>query len=248
MDRLLIYFAPALLFLLAWEGAVYGRPQAHFLFGSPMSVLKVSMAELPSQGIWIDIATTTLEALLGLGCGCTLGSLIGLVLWSNHRIAQIAKPYITIVGAIPIFAVAPMLIIWFGIGLLSKVFMASFAVFFVALSQAYDGASYSAQRYSQYAKSLGASHGQLILKIILPGAMHWVIAGAKISVGLALVGAFIGEFVSSEAGLGHYILTAGSLYDMPRVLFGIMLLSILALVMNGIIWLLERIRPQLFLS
>ena len=77
-------------------------------------------------------------------------------------------------------------------------------------------------------------------KIIIPGALRWVAAGFKISIGLALGGAFIGEFVSSQAGLGHYILTAGSLYDMPRVIFGVLLLSLLALSFTGVVWGVER--------
>ncbi len=81
---------------------------------------------------------------------------------------------------------------------------------------------------------------------VVSGALRWVAAGFKISIGLALVGAFIGEFVISEAGLGHYILTAGSLYEIPRVLFGVALLSLLALGLAWIVWLVERWRPYLF--
>lgn len=246
--KLLTHLLPAIVFIISWEALVHDKPHTRFLFGSPRAIFEVALAEMPTHSLWIDIGTTAIEAILGLICGSTIGSLLGLLLWSNERVAKIARPYITLIGSIPIFAVAPMLIIWFGIGLLSKVFMASFAVFFVALAQAYDGACYSAERYSHYGRSLGASHKDLIFKMIVPGALRWVIAGAKISVGLALVGAFIGEFVSSEAGLGHYILTAGSLYDMPRVLFGILLLSILALIMTGSIWILERVRPHLFMS
>ena len=139
-----------------------------------------------------------------------------------------------------------MLIIWFGTGLLSKVVMSAFAVFFVSLSQAYDGARHCAAQHTHYARSLGISNFRLLRKIIIPGALRWVTAGLRISIGLALVGAFIGEFVSSDAGLGHYILKAGSLYDMPRVIFGVILISISALTMTGLVGLIERYKPHFF--
>ena len=151
-----------------------------------------------------------------------------------------------VLGSIPIFAIAPMLIIWFGTGLLSKVVMSAFAVFFVSLAQAYDGAKYCSGQHSHYARSIGVSNFQMIKKIIMPGALRWVTAGLKLSIGLALIGAFIGEFVSSQAGLGHYIFKAGSLYDMPRVLFGVILISLIALLMTGTIWLVERWKPHFF--
>jgi NitT/TauT family transport system permease protein len=167
-------------------------------------------------------------------------------LWTNETVARIARPYIVIVGSIPIFAIAPMLIIWFGTDLLSKVVMSAFSVFFVALAQTYDGALFCAREYSQYAETLQAPRLRVVTKVIIPGALRWVAAGFKISIGLALVGAFIGEFVSSQVGLGHYILTAGSLYDMPRVIFGVLLLSLLALALTALVWCIERWQPQLF--
>jgi NitT/TauT family transport system permease protein len=189
---------------------------------------------------------TGYEALLGLLAGSIVGSALGLLLWANELIARLARPYIVLLGSIPIFAIAPMLIIWFGTGLLSKVIMSAFSVFFVALGQAYDGARFCSSEYSQYATTLGVPRLRVLYKVVVPGALRWVAAGFKISIGLALVGAFIGEFVSSEAGLGHYILTAGSLYDMPRVLFGVALLSLLALGLTSVVWAVERWRPYLF--
>jgi NitT/TauT family transport system permease protein len=140
------------------------------------------------------------------------------------------------IGASPIFALAPMTILWFGIGLLSKIVMAGFAVFFVSLVQAHEGATATAKNYLGFAQSLGAPTPRIIAKIIVPGAIDWVMTGYKMNVGSALVGAFIGEFVSSEAGLGHYILTASALYDVPRVLFGLTLISLLALAMTAVAW------------
>lgn len=237
---------PGVLFAILWQVLVGGNSRLEFLFASPELVVRVAFEELSRSSIWIDVGMTASEALLGLIVGSLLGSVLGLILWSSDTIARIAKPYIVLLGSIPIFAIAPMLIIWFGTDLLSKVVMSAFSVFFVALAQAYDGACACSAEYSHYARTLKASRLRVMEKIIIPGALCWVAAGFKISIGLALVGAFIGEFVSSQAGLGHYILTAGSLYDMPRVIFGVLLLSLLALSFTGVVWCIERATPQIY--
>jgi NitT/TauT family transport system permease protein len=246
IGRGILTVTPGLVFLALWQEIVSGDSRLEFLFASPASVTEVASSELAGTALWLDIVTTASEAVLGLLVGSVLGCALGLVLWTNETMARIARPYIVILGSIPIFAIAPMLIIWFGTDLLSKVVMSAFSVFFVALAQTYDGARYCAHEYSHYAKTLRAQRLLVVMKIIIPGALRWVAAGFKISIGLALVGAFIGEFVSSQAGLGHYILTAGSLYDMPRVILGVLLLSLLALTLTAAVWCVERWQPQLF--
>lgn len=244
--QIALLFAPAILILALWELLVRGDPRLQFLFASPIMVAAVAFEELSSPSIWWHLFITCSEAILGLLLGSISGTALGLLLWTRESFARIARPYVVLLGSIPIFAIAPMLIIWFGTGLLSKVIMSAFAVFFVSLSQAYDGALICAREHGQYARSLTAPQRLVIRKIVVPGALRWVVAGLKINIGLALVGAFIGEFVSSQAGLGHYILGAGSLYDMPRVLFGVMLISFVALSMTGLIWLVERWKPHFF--
>jgi NitT/TauT family transport system permease protein len=236
---------PAILFLLAWQTAVYDNPKLQFLFASPGAVARIAGDELGHADIWHDIFVTFSEAALGLLAGTVFGTLAGLLLWGNGKIDFITRPYIVIIGSIPIFALAPITIMWFGIGLLSKVVMAGFAVFFVSLQQSYDGAHAIAKNYTGFAKTLAAPNSCIVRKIIIPGAINWVIAGYKMDVGFALVGAFIGEFVSSEAGLGHYILKASSLYDMPKVLFGLLMISLLGLGMTSLTWFVRSKQRQL---
>jgi len=221
--------APGIIFLALWEYAVSGSDTLRFLFASPSLILATAAAEFASGGIWRDCGITLLEAALGLVIGTVLGTLCGLLLWRNGVLDRIARPYVVILGSIPVFAIAPIMIIWFGIGLLSKAIMAAIAVFFISLTQAYEGAHATARQHLGFARTLNAPYGRIVLKIIIPGSIQWVMTGFRINVALALTGAFVAEFISSEAGLGHYILKAGSLYDMPRVLFGVLLLSGMAL-------------------
>lgn len=239
--RIVPVLLPGLLFLCAWEWWVSGDQRLQFLFASPSAILSVAGEELTQAAIWNDMFVTLSEALFGLICGTVLGTLVGLLLWGNGRIDRIAKPYIALIGAIPVFAIAPIMIIWFGIGLLSKVVMAGIAVFFVSLAQAYEGAHAMAAHHLVFARTIGAPLSKAVPKIVIPGAIQWVIAGFRLNVGFSLMGAFIGEFVSSEAGLGHFILKASALYDMPRVLLGVFLLSLLALLMNVFAIILQNI-------
>lgn len=224
----LLIILPGLVLLGLWELSVMGSDRLQFLFASPSLVFKAGMSALSGAAIYKDIILTLLETLAGLAWGLTLGTLAGLLLWGNGTLNNITRPYIILLGAIPIFALAPVTIMWFGIGFLSKAIMAGFAVFFVSLTQAYEGARIAAKQYAGFAESLNAPHFLAVRKIIVPGALDWVFTAFKMNVGLALTGAFIAEFVSSEAGLGNYILKASSLYDMPKVFFGLLLMSIIA--------------------
>lgn len=227
---------PAILFLVFWEWRVAGDQRLQFLFASPSRIWEVAIDEWGKPEIWHHTFLTFSEAALGLMGGTILGTTAGLLLWGNGRIDFITRPYLTFIGAIPIFAIAPITIMWFGIGLFSKAMMAGFAVFFVSLLQAYDGAHVVARQHLGFARSIGVPNRMIIRKIIIPGTLNWVISGYKMNVGFALMGAFIGEFVSSEGGLGHYILKASALYDMPRVLFGLLMLSGLGLLMTASAW------------
>lgn len=235
---------PALVFLLGWEWAVHGDQRLQFLFASPAMIAAVAWTEFGHIDIWRHIFVTFTEAALGLAFGTILGTAAGLLLWGNGKIDFVTRPYIVFIGSIPIFALAPMTIIWFGIGLLSKIIMAGFAVFFISLLQAYDGAHVIARQHLGFARSIAAPNVRIVRKIVIPGAIDWVIAGYKMNVGSALVGAFIGEFVSSEAGLGYYILKASALYDVPRVLFGLLLISLLGIGMTAFAWLLQAKRTR----
>lgn len=240
MRNIILKFVPGVILLILWEMVARQDKTILFLFSSPSQVISLLVEELQNKTMWNNIWVTFEEATLGLILGTVLGTFIGLLIWANETLRKILEPYLLILGAIPIFALAPMLIIWFGIGLSSKVFMAAFSVFLVALSQSYEGTQNASKKYTLFAESLGCSRIQMMYKIILPGSLQWVLSGIKMNIGLALLGAFIGEFVSSTAGLGFYILKAGSLFNTSGVLVGIILLTCLSFVMNVVLNCIKR--------
>jgi len=231
---------PLVVFLILWQWAVAGDARLQFLFASPSLVAKRLAGDVWHSGLAYDFAVTGLETLLGFLLGCGGGSILGLGLWFSEKVAQTARPYVIALGSIPIFAVAPMMIIWFGTGLFSKVMMAALSTVVVATVQAYEGARNVDPDLIALMKTFRANKWQIYRKVVVPASLVWVVASYKLNIGFALLGAFIGEFISSERGLGHYILEGGGLYDVPKVLAGVACIVVLSLGMSFLIGVMER--------
>lgn len=249
MRNIYLRLIPALIIIFLWEFLTYSDKSLMFLFSSPSAIIKHLIEELQTATMWNNIWVTTKEAVLGLLFGTILGTLVGFIICVNDTCRKMLQPYLIIFGAVPIFAVAPMLIIWLGIGLQSKVFMAAFGVFLVALAQSFEGAKNADNKYTSFTTSLGISRWKVMYKIMFPGSLQWVFAGIKMNIGQSLLGAFIGEFVSSTAGLGYYILKAGSLFDVTAVFVGLILLTMLSLILNLILMVYKKhFCPWLYLG
>lgn len=213
-------------------------PKIKFFFGSPFLVFQ---SIIENSGILLkDTLITGLESLVGLVIGILLGTMVGFLLWYSPLIARISKPYILIAGAVPIFAFAPIVILWFGIDITMKIAMAAFGVFLISLTQAYEGANSIDLDEYHLLKIFGASRFQILKKVIFPAALSWVLSSMKLCIGFSLLGAFIGEFISANRGLGHFMLRAGSLYDIPSVFAGGFFLVLLAILFNYFVILVEK--------
>jgi len=213
-------------------------PKIKFFFGSPFLIFQSIIQNIDT--LFSDTIITGFEALIGFLIGILAGIIIGFLLWYSPLIARISKPYIIIAGAIPIFAFAPIIILWFGIGITMKIAMAAFGAFLISLTQSYEGANSINLEEYRLLKIFGASRFQILKKVIFPAAFSWVLASMKLCVGFSLLGAFIGEFISANKGLGHFMLRAGSLYDIPSVFAGGFFLVLLAIFFNYCVILVER--------
>jgi len=231
--RLRIYQTiPLIVFVLLWEALIRGNSELIFFFGLPTKIANYFYLKTLDGSLIIDFSVTFIEALAGFVIGNVVGALIGLGLWYSKTAFSISKPYIIALGSAPIFALAPILIIWFGTGIFSKIMIATFSTVFIALFQAYTGASEVSSDYLKLMQTFGATKTQTFRKVVAPSAVVWVISAFKINVGFALLGAFIGEFISSNRGLGHLILVASGLFDISLVLCGVLLLILIALIFS----------------
>ena len=234
-----------LTFLAAWEGAGRSSPAIAFSIARPTLVL-VSFLNLCAGGtIFRDILATGGSALVGMVAGTFVGAALGLLTWFSRSTALVLRPFVIALGALPILAVAPMMIIWFGIGLKMKMVLAGLSTVFIAFAHSARGAEKVSRDYIEVVRGMNGSGTQVFLKVIVPGSLDWVFSSMRLNAGLALLGVFIGEFIASDRGLGHLVLRASSLYDIPRALAASIFIVILAMVFDGFGAFIERHRNQL---
>jgi NitT/TauT family transport system permease protein len=232
----------ALLALLLgfWDHMTANNKQAAFMFGSP-SAMAGFLGQMVGDGsLWRDTYVTGLETLLGFLVGNFVGTVSGLSLWYSRFVSRVVEPFVTALGSIPIIALAPIIIIWFGTALISKVAMSTLSVVIVALVTSYKGAVGVDPDQVNLMRTLGASKFQIFRKLVVPASLADIFAGLKLTVGFALIGAIVGEFMSSSEGLGHAIFKAGSLYIIPKVFAALVATIALALLLTFVVGRTER--------
>lgn len=228
------------MFLAAWEFGARSGAISSFLFGSPSAVWEVLHKRALTGELWTDIGVTSLEVILGFLIGAVGGSALGLLLWYSRFVADLTAPFIAAIGSIPVLAVAPLTIIWFGTEMTSKVVIVAFSCVVVSLTTSYRGARRTDPDLINLMRSFGASRSQIFRKLVVPSAMTWVVSGLKLNIGFALVGAIVGEYISSDAGVGHMILLGSSNFTITLVIAGIAIVMAMVLVFNLLVTALER--------
>lgn len=226
--------------LCAWEFGARTGDISSFLFGSPSAVWNILKTRAISGQLWSDIGITSTEVILGFLIGAVGGSVLGLLLWYSQFVADLTSPFIAAIGSIPVLAVAPLTIIWFGTEMTSKVVIVAFSCVVVSLTTSYRGARRTDPDLINLMKSFGASRSQIFRKLVVPSAMTWVVSGLKLNIGFALVGAIVGEYISSDAGVGHMILLGSSNFTISLVIAGIAIVMVMVLVFNLLVSALER--------
>ena len=233
--RLLVYrvlFGLALLAL--WEGAS-GRLIDPFWVSSPFKVFGY-LAEVTADGSIFEHAAVTLyEAAVGFVLGALTGVGFGFLLARRETLAAVLDPYIVAFNGIPRIALAPLFIIWFGIGPNSKVVLVVIVVFFLTFFSTFSGIKGVDVELKNLLRIMGASERQVLLKITVPATIPWILTGLKLSVPYALVGAVVGEFVAASKGLGYLINYNTSLFSTTGALGGIIVLALVVVLCNEVL-------------
>lgn len=190
--------------------------------------------------IYIHLGTTLLETVLAFGIGTVLGLACGLWLALAPMASAIMDPYIKAANSMPRVILAPIFAMWFGLGVWSKVALAVTLVFFIVFFNVYQGVKEVSPVVLANARMLGANQRQLLRTVYLPSATSWVFSSLHTSVGLAFVGAVVGEYLGSARGVGYLILQAEGTFDVNTVFAGIVVLTACALVLDGIVGRIER--------
>jgi NitT/TauT family transport system permease protein len=189
--------------------------------------------------IYLHLGVTLLETVLAFGVGTVLGLVFGLWLALAPIAGAILDPYIKAANSMPRVILAPIFALWFGLGIWSKVALAVTLVFFIVFFNVYQGVKEVSPVVLANARMLGANRKQLLRTVYLPSATSWVFSSLHTSVGLAFVGAVVGEYLGSARGVGYLILQAEGTFDVNTVFAGIVVLTACALVLDGIVGRLE---------
>lgn len=211
-----------------------------YYWSRPSLILQTAWVQLTQGTLAADILYTSGSTILGFISGTTFGALLGLSFWWSRAYAGISEPFLIVLNALPKLALGPVLVILFGIGFPSKVILAFLMTVITTAIYAYSGVKNVDPAMETLLYSLGAKRRQVFAKVVVPWTMPWMISSLRVNIALALAGAIVGEFISSEQGVGRMIIYAGTILDINLVWVGVLVLSILSIVMYWGVVLLEK--------
>ena len=230
----------ALVLLVVWEvGAGTGLIDP-FFFSQPSAIAQQVITWVVEGTIFEHLRVTLIEALLALVIGTAAGLGIGFLLARVELLAEILDPYIKVLNSLPRVVLAPIFLLWFGLGIWSKVAFGVTLVFFIVFFNTYQGVREVNRVLVDNARMLGAKESQLVRHVFLPSALSWIFSSLHVSVGFAIVGAVVGEYLGSSAGVGFLISQAEGVFDTTAVFAGMVVLSIVVLVIDAAVHRIER--------
>lgn len=239
--RILIYQILLIIGIFAvWELAIRQGWIKAYLYGQPSGIWREFLKALNDGSLLNHSLVTASESIAGFLIGGGLGSAAGLAMWLSPTLAKVLRPVMVALNGVPKIALAPLIIVWFGVGFESKVAIAAIICFIVAIITAHAGTQEIDADLIRLMRSLGASRWQIFKKVVVPGSVPWLISGFRLNVGFALIGAVVGEYISADVGLGFLVYYSGTLYNLSAVWLGILALMVLALIMDYAVGLVER--------
>jgi NitT/TauT family transport system permease protein len=223
------------IFVLLWELSVQLGAINGFWISSP-SKIAVRTYELCIDGeIFRHTFLTLLEAFSGLLAGVVVGFLLGLVLGASRILGKVLEPFVMAINSLPRVALAPLLVMYVGIGFASKFLLAFSLVVVIIMVNTFEGIRSVDQNLVNAMRILGASRVQMFRQVLIPNCVPWILAGLRVSVSFAIVGAIVGEFISSQAGIGYMIDKASGAYDTTGMMVPLLVLMMCAVLIDFLI-------------
>jgi NitT/TauT family transport system permease protein len=223
-----------------WQAAASLKLIDPFFWSEPVAILRTLCIFFVEGTAFTDIAYTFEATITGFVLGTFVGSLLGLSFWWSKNYATVVQPFVICFESTPKLALAPLIILVFGVGLASKVAIAVALTVVVSTLTTYAGVQAVDPDSERLFYSLGASRFQVFRKLVIPSVLPWTISVLRVNIGLALTGAIVGEFISSQYGLGRAILYAGQTYDIALVWVVVLVLSAFAIVMYAAVSWIEK--------
>ena len=226
--------------LATWQAGATLKLLDPFYFSRPTDIAGRVALWVANGSLWRHLVVTLEEAVLGLIIGAAIGITLGFVLARSPFAARVLDPYIAMLNAIPRVVLAPLFLLWFGLGIWSKVALAVTLVFFIMFFNTYQGVRDADRGIIDSVRMLGASERQLMRHVLLPSALTWIFSSLQTSLGFAMVGAVVGEYLGAARGLGYIIAQAEGTFDTTGVFAGMTVLSAVVVIVSAGVTRLER--------
>lgn len=228
-------------FFAVWE--IFAKLEIidSFLMSSPSRIIKTIDNLLKDGSLWLHVGTTLYETFLGFLIATALGTAIALCLWWSESLRKILEPYLIVLNGLPKIALGPIIIVWFGSGTKSIVFMAIIITIVVTVITMENGFLVCDGGKIMLLQSMGASKIQTLIKLIVPSAAPTFVSCLKINVGMAWIGSIMGEYLTSQRGIGYLIVYGGQVFKLDLVMASTVILCALAGGMYALVAILEKI-------
>lgn len=226
--------------LIVWEATVRLGLANPFWISSPSNIAARMFKLLMDGQLFYHTGVTLLEAFTGLAAGTVAGVLLGLLLGASSTVGKVVEPFIMAINSLPRVALAPLLVMYVGIGFASKFLLAFSLVVVIIMVNTFEGVRAADPTLVNALRILGARRLQLFSMVLIPHSVPWILAGIRVSVSFAIVGAIVGEFISSQAGIGYMIDHASGAYDTTGIMVPLFTLMICAVALDFLIVFLTR--------
>ncbi len=224
----------------SWQTLVSLKVVDAFFVSRPSDIALRVGTWVISGSLWRHLWTTLEESMLGLLIGSALGITLGFSLGRSPVLARVFDPYIKGLNAVPRVVLAPLFLLWFGLGIWSKVALAVTLVFFVMFFNTYQGVRDADRVLIDNVRMLGATERQLVRHVLVPSALTWIFSSLQTSLGFAMVGAVVGEYLGATRGLGYVIAQAEGTFDTTGVFAGMTVLAVVVVIVSAAVTRLER--------
>lgn len=240
LSRISLALLSLSLFLVLWQAIIWLGGYPTFILPPPAAVVSRWGGLLFSGTLWLHMRVTLTEILIGLALGTIVATFLGYLLAHSPLAEQLLSPFIVASQSVPTVAIAPLLVIWFGPGILSKILVCALIVFFPILVNTVVGVRGVGADLRDLMRTLEANRWQMIWMLEVPAALPTLLGGLKVGATLAVIGAVVGEFVAADRGLGYLLKQGQQVFDTAQVFVGIGTLVIMAQALYGIVALAER--------
>lgn len=228
-------------FVLVWQAVVAISGFKPFILPGPLTVAQRFVKAWADGTMWPHTQTTLVEILLGFSLGALVALLAGVLLARSRLAERLLSPYLVAAQATPILALAPLIALWFGTGLLSKLVITTLIVFFPVTVATMVGLRSVDPRLLEMARSFRASGWQMIVRVEVPAALPAILGGMRVGITLAVIGAIVAEWAGGESGLGVLInIARGSMFDIPLMFATLLTLALVGVTLYLVMLLIER--------